>query len=207
VPLAHLKGAVGTARRRPDSRSDHASPLSAPCRRLASRAPVPTAPSSMFEADRRCSSVPPSLSSRLRHHELFHGERSPSPLLPLFLSWNVEPSSLSLHPDVGPLPATGALASSENASADPVFPPPRRQGASVSYRLHPHAQRVASLPWVLERRLLLHLRHGSAIAGCDARPETGDRSGVRSRPRRAIASRAGRGRPGKLWAACAVHTG
>jgi hypothetical protein len=45
----------------------------------------------------------------------------------------------------------------------------------VSYRLHPHAQRVASPPWVLERCRLLHLQR------CDARPESSDRSGVRSR--------------------------
>jgi hypothetical protein len=124
TPLACLKGAVGTVRRRPDSRSDRASPLSAPRRRLASRTPVPTALSSVSEADHRCPSAPPSLSDRLRRRELFHGERSPSPLLPLFLPWNVEPSSLSLHPDAGPPPATGALASSDNATADPVPPPP-----------------------------------------------------------------------------------
>jgi hypothetical protein len=87
------------------------------------------------------------------------------------------------------------------------FPPPRQQGAPVSYRLHPHARRVASLSWVLERRLLLHLHHCSAAAGRDARPESGDRSGVCSRPCHAIAGRASRGRPGKSWAACAMHTG
>jgi hypothetical protein len=36
-------------------------------------------------------------------------------------------------------------------------PPPHRQGAPVSYRLHPHARRVTSPSWVLERRLLLRL--------------------------------------------------
>jgi hypothetical protein len=35
----------------------------------------------------------------------------------------------------------------------------------VSYRIHPHARRVASSPWVLERRRLLHLRHCSAATG------------------------------------------
>jgi hypothetical protein len=181
APLTHLKGAVGTTRWRPDSCSDRASPLSAPRCRLASRAPIPTASSSVSDADRRCPSVPPSLSGRLLRRELFHGERSPSPLLPLFLPWNVEPSSLSLQPDAGPPPATRALASLENAAADPVFPPPRRQGAPVSYRLHPHARRVGSPPWVLERRLLLHLHHCSAAVGRDTCSESGDRSGVHSR--------------------------
>jgi hypothetical protein len=44
-------------------------------------------------------------------------------------------------------------------------PPPRRQGAPVIYRLHPHARRVTSPPWVLECRLLLHLRRCSTAAG------------------------------------------
>jgi hypothetical protein len=35
----------------------------------------------------------------------------------------------------------------------------------VSYRLHPRARRVASPPWVLECRRLLHLRRYSAAAG------------------------------------------
>jgi hypothetical protein len=85
---------------------------------VASRAPVSTASSSMSEADRPCPSAPPSLSGRLRRRELVHGERCPSPLLPLFLPWSVEPTSLSLLPIAGPPPATRALASSENAAAD-----------------------------------------------------------------------------------------
>jgi hypothetical protein len=36
----------------------------------------------------------------------------------------------------------------------------------VSYHLHPHARRVTSPSWVLERRLLLRLRRCSAAAGC-----------------------------------------
>jgi hypothetical protein len=103
----------------------------APHHCLALRAPVSTALSSVSEADRRCPSTPPSLSGRLRHRELVHGERRPSPLLPLFLPWSVEPTSLSLHPDAGLPPATGALASSENAAADPVsfpFPSTRSSG-------------------------------------------------------------------------------
>jgi hypothetical protein len=95
----------------------------APRCHLTSRALVPTALSSVSEADRRCLSTPPSLSDRLRHRELIHGEQSPSPLLPHFLLWNVESSSLSLLPVAGPPPATGALASSENAAAYPVFLP------------------------------------------------------------------------------------
>jgi hypothetical protein len=98
-------------------------PLSAPSPRLACA--VLTVLSSVSEADRHYLSAPPSLSGRLRRRELVHGERSLSPLLPLFLPWSVEPTSLSLHPDAGPPPVTGALASSENAAADPVlFPLP-----------------------------------------------------------------------------------
>jgi hypothetical protein len=120
---ARLKGTVRTTRWHLDSRPDRTSTLSEPRRCLASHALVPTVPSSVSGADRCCPSVPPSLSGCLRRRELFHGERNPSPLLPLFRPWNVEPSSLSLHPDAGPPPATGALASSENAAADPVFSP------------------------------------------------------------------------------------
>jgi hypothetical protein len=79
----------------------------------------------------------------------------------------------------------------------------------VSYRPHPHAQRVASLPRVLERLPLLHLRHGSATAG---RAAMHARSAVTApvcahAQRRAVVHRVGRDRPGKPWAACAVHMG
>jgi hypothetical protein len=89
------------------------------------------------------------------------------------------------------------------------FHPSRRQEAPVSYRLHQHVRRVASLPWVLERLPLLHLRHSSTAAG---RTVTRARSAVTALvcahvPRRAVACRAGRGRPGKPWAVCAMHTG
>jgi hypothetical protein len=110
-----------------------------------------------------------------------------APPLAAFSLWTVEPSFLSpLHPDVGPPPAAGALTSSENVAADPVFPPSLRQETPVSYRLHPHARWVASPPWVLERLRLLHLHHGSATAG-------------------RAATRARRGHP--PWATCAMHTG
>jgi hypothetical protein len=35
----------------------------------------------------------------------------------------------------------------------------------VSYHFHPHTRRVASPPWVLERRRLLHLRRCSIAGG------------------------------------------
>jgi hypothetical protein len=78
-----------------------APPLSEPRRRLASRVLVPTAPSSVSEADRRCLSAPPSLFGRLRRHELIHGERSPSPFLPLFFrgTLSLAPSSSSPSQD------------------------------------------------------------------------------------------------------------
>jgi hypothetical protein len=88
---------------------------------------------------------------------------------------------LPLHPNVGPPPTAGALTSLENPAANPVSPLSRRREAPVSYRLHPHAQRVASPPWVLKRLPLLHLCHGSTAPGRAARLESGDRSGVRSR--------------------------
>jgi hypothetical protein len=86
-------------------------------------------------------------------------------------------------------------------------PPPCRQGAPVSYRLHPHARRVTSPLWVLERRLLLRLRRCSATA---------DRAVTRARravtaptcacaPHRAVVGRTSRGRPGKPQAMRAVH--
>jgi hypothetical protein len=88
-------------------------------------------------------------------------------------------------------------------------PPPRRQGAPVSYRLHPHARRVASPPWVLECRLLLHLHHCSSAAGHAAtRAQRTVTTSVCARAlRRTIAGRAGRGRPDKPWVTRAVHTG
>jgi hypothetical protein len=73
-------------------------------------------------------------------------------------------------------------------------PPPCRQGAPVSYRLHPHARRVASPPWVLECHLLLHLCHCSAAAG---RAATRTRRAVTApvcacAPRRAVTGCAGK---------------
>jgi hypothetical protein len=44
-------------------------------------------------------------------------------------------------------------------------PPHRRRGASVSYLLLPHARRVASLLWVLDRRRLRRLRRCGVAAG------------------------------------------
>jgi hypothetical protein len=156
-------------------------------------------------------SAPPPLFGRLRRREILHGERRPEHPLAAFSPWTVEPSFLPplLHPDAGPPPAAGALTSSENAAADPISPPSRRQEASVSYRLHPHARRVASPSWVLERLPLVHLRHGSTAAGRAAmRAWRAVTAPVCARaPRRAVASRAGRVRPGKPWATCAVYMG
>jgi hypothetical protein len=128
-------------------------------------------------------SAPWPLFGRLRRREILHGERSPEHPLADFSPWTVEPSFLPppLHLDAGPPPATGALTSSENATADPVFPSSRWQEAPVSYRLHPHARRVASPSWVLERHPLVHLRHGSAAAGRAAPRSRGPR---RPRPAR-----------------------
>jgi hypothetical protein len=43
--------------------------------------------------------------------------------------------------------------------------PHRRRGAPVSYFLLPHARRVASPPWVLDRRRLRHLHRCGVTAG------------------------------------------
>jgi hypothetical protein len=56
----------------------------------------------------------------------------------------------------------------------------------VSYHLHPHARRVASLPWVLEHRRLLHLCRCSATAG---RAVTHARNAVTAQANAGLASR------------------
>jgi hypothetical protein len=71
APLTRLKGSVGTARRRPDSHSDRAPRCLR--RRLASRAPVPTAPSSVSEVDRRCPAA-----SAVASSSTVSGARGPS---------------------------------------------------------------------------------------------------------------------------------
>jgi hypothetical protein len=79
----------------------------------------------------------------------------------------------------------------------------------VSYRLLPHARQVASPTWVLERLPLLHLCHGSTAADhATMRAGRAVTAPVCARAQhRAVAGRAGRGRTGKPWAACAMHTG
>jgi hypothetical protein len=79
------------------------------------------------------------------------------------------------------------------------FHPSRRQEDSVSCRLHPLARWVASPPWMLKRLTLFHLRHGSAATGRTAmRAQRAVTAPVCARAqRRAVAGRAGRGRPGK----------
>jgi hypothetical protein len=88
----------------------------------------------------------------------------------------------------------------------------------VSYFLLPHARRVASPPWVLDRRRLRHLRRRVTCArravtalACTVRPESGDRSGVgRAAPSRAAqaeASPASAGHALRTRAAHAVHVG
>jgi hypothetical protein len=74
----------------------------------------------------------------------------------------------------------------------------------VSYRPPPHARRVASPPWMLERRLLLHLHYCSAAAG---RAVTHARRAVTAPLCARAPCRAGRGWPGKPWATHAVHMG
>jgi hypothetical protein len=74
----------------------------------------------------------------------------------------------------------------------------------VSYRLHPHARRVTSLPWMLERRLLLRLRRCSATAG---RAATCTRRAMIAPACAHAPRRACRGRPSKSWATRAVHMG
>jgi hypothetical protein len=76
----------------------------------------------------------------------------------------------------------------------------------VSYRLHPHARRVASPSWVLELRRLLHLRCYSAAAG-RAVPSWAAQAevGPTSRGPHALCTRA---EPALwAWAACTVQLG
>jgi hypothetical protein len=141
------------------------------CRRRLSRA-VPTAPPPVPEADHitirtpcPCRSASPPLSGRLRRRVTLHDERSPSTPLPLFLRGLL--SRASSPPP--PRRRTAASRRSPHLVGECChrsgFPPSRRQEAPVSYHLYPHARRVASPSWVLERFPLLHLRHGSSAAG------------------------------------------
>jgi hypothetical protein len=162
--------------------------------------PVPKADHVAVRAPCPCLSAPPPSRNP-------HGERSPSTPPPChFFPTTIEPSFLS--PSTLTQDCRRPPEPSPRRRTPPLirFPPPsRRQEALVSYRLHPHVRRVASPPWVLERLLLLHLRHGSTAAG---RATTCARSVVTARAQRHIVVvRAGRGRPGKPWAMCAVHTG
>jgi hypothetical protein len=164
--------------------SDSVSPMSQPRRRLASRTPVPTAPSLVSEVDhiavrarhRRCPAA-----SAVANSSTVSGALSPPPSCH-FSPWIVELSFLSLSDLTQDPPATGASPPRwRTPPSSQFFCPSRRREAPVSYRLHPHAPWVAPPPWVLKRLPLLHLHHSSAATGRDARPESGDRSGVRSR--------------------------
>jgi hypothetical protein len=135
---------------------------------------VPTAPPPVPEADHIA--VRASCPCRARHRRCPAASAiaksstvsgAPSTPLPLFLCGLLSqasspPSTSTQDRRRSPEP------SPRRRTLSPIrFPPPpsRRQEAPVSYRLHPHARRVASSPWVLERLPLLHLPHGSDATG------------------------------------------
>jgi hypothetical protein len=99
------------------------------CRRrpcLASRAPIPTAPSPVSEANHvairalcLCPRVPPPLSDRLRRREPL----SEHPLAAFFSGYTCAWASSYSPPWRRTPPATRTPTSSENAAAVPVFPP------------------------------------------------------------------------------------
>jgi hypothetical protein len=190
APRPRIKCAVETAFR--------------PAARAASPRPVPTAPPPLSEATspsmpeaRRC----PAVSAVTR---FIHGECRPSRPLIVFRPWSVELTSHSLLPVVGPPPATVAPPRRKNATAELVFSPsPSTRSSSELFSPSPcpvgSLTAVGALPppfappppqW---RRRRPHR---------NARPESGDRSGVR----RAVAGCTGRGRPGKRRP-CTAHTG
>jgi hypothetical protein len=158
--------------------------------RLTSPRPVPTAPPPLSEAmplsvseARRCSAV--SAVARF-----IHSERRPSPPLAVFHPWSIKLTSPSLLPVAGPPPATVAPPHQKNAAAEPVFSPSpsmRSFGELFSPSPCPAGSLTAvgaQLPPFAPPPPLWHRcwpRH-------DARPESGDRSGVR----RAVTGRIGR---------------
>jgi hypothetical protein len=73
----------------------------------------------------------------------------------------------------------------------------------VSYRLHPHARWLASPPWVLEQRLLLHLRRDRSSVRSRVAPSWAAQAeaGPTSRGLRALCTRA---KPA-LWAWATRH--
>jgi hypothetical protein len=151
VPVGNREGGLPRAHVVP-RRSHTLSALSGPRHHCPSRTVASPRARSSRPHHRPCPK--PTDAVRARHHHrtlFFHGTLSlaPSPSSPSQgHRWPLEPSPHRRTPP-------------------PIrfFSPPRRQGTPVSYRLHPHARRVASPPWVLERRRLLHLRRCSAAAG------------------------------------------
>jgi hypothetical protein len=193
--------AVPTGRVRRRRRSADAalsSPRARPSRPRHLPCPKPTTPLSEHRASvlarhRRCPAA-----SAVVNHSTVSG--APSTPLPPFSPGTLEPElPLPLHPDAGPRWPSEPPPRRRTPPPSRFFHPSRRQEAPVSCHLHPLARRVASLPWMLECLPLLHLRHSSAVVG---RATTRARRVVTApvcahAQRRAVAGRAGRGRPGK----------
>jgi hypothetical protein len=120
VPLQHVKCAVGTTRRRPDS----AVPTGCPKSPTSPR-PVPTVPSLLSEA-----ALPPCLNPAAVQPSdavasFVHGERRPSSPLAFLRPWSVELTFPSLLTVTGPPPATVAPPRRKNTAAEPdSFPSP-----------------------------------------------------------------------------------
>jgi hypothetical protein len=120
--------------------------------------------------------------------------------LPPFYPGTLAPElPLPPHPDTGPHRPPEPPPRQRTPPPSRFFHHSHRQEAPVSCRLHPLARRVASPPWMLEHLTLFHLHHGSTAASRAMkhawRVVTAP---VCARAQhRAVAGRAGRGRPGK----------
>jgi hypothetical protein len=138
----------------------------------------------------------PSLSGRLRRREHDHGERRPSSPLAVLRPWSVELTLPSLLTVAGPPPATVSPPRRRNATAKPEFfsSPSTRSSGELAFRPPCPAGSLtvvgARPPLFAPSPSLWHHR----------RPCRDARSGAVTAPacaalRRAIAGRAGRGRP------------
>jgi hypothetical protein len=187
---------VPTAQRRSDRLSEITD--------VASPHPVPTAPSPLSEAASPPCPNPAAVRPSDTVVRFVHSEHRPSSPLAVLHPWSVELTSPSLLPVAGPLPATVAPTSSENATAEPVLSPSpstRSSGELFSPSPCPAGSLTAvgaRPPPFAPPPPLWRCRRPRR----DACPESGNRSGMR----RAVAGRTGRGRPGKHRPR-AAHTG
>jgi hypothetical protein len=207
VVRPRIKCAIGTTRRRPDSAATF---RSAPfrlrrCRcpnRLASPRPdravaIVQSRATAVSESRRCPAV-------LRRREFHPRWASPEPSSRCFSSVECR-AHLPLHPH---------RRRTTVGHHSQISSPHRRRGAPMSYLPLPHARRVASPSWVLDRRRL-HRLHRCSIATDHAATRARERWMLLRAPRcaapswaaQAEASPASAGRSLRTWAARAMRVG